>query len=95
MRAPASAPAPRARCSVRAARRTALSRATAILAALFMVTSLALAYIGTRNARPAPTSVLDTAVEQRDRRASRAGTGAGAAPAPAPCARLPAPAAGA
>lgn len=39
--------------------RTALSRATAILAAIFMVTSLSLAYVGTR-APAEPTSVLDT-----------------------------------
>jgi preprotein translocase subunit SecG len=36
---------------------TALSRATAILAAVFMITSLSLAYMGTRSA--APTSILD------------------------------------
>ncbi len=35
-----------ARCSARAARRTALSRATAIFAAVFMLNSLALAYLG-------------------------------------------------
>jgi preprotein translocase subunit SecG len=38
---------------------TALSRATAILAAVFMVTSLALAYMVTRTAGPATESVLD------------------------------------
>jgi preprotein translocase subunit SecG len=38
---------------------TALSRATAILAAVFMVTSLALAYMVTRSAGPAAESVLD------------------------------------
>jgi len=38
---------------------TALSRATAILAAVFMVTSLALAYTGTRSAGPATESVLE------------------------------------
>jgi preprotein translocase subunit SecG len=37
---------------------TALSRTTAILAAVFMMTSLSLAYTGTRTAA-APTSVLD------------------------------------
>ena len=37
---------------------TALSRATAILAAVFMVTSLSLAYVGTRKAA-APSGVLD------------------------------------
>jgi preprotein translocase subunit SecG len=38
--------------------RTALSRATAIFAAIFMVNSLALAYMGTRKA-PEPTTILD------------------------------------
>lgn len=37
---------------------TALSRATAILAAIFMVTSLSLAYVGTRKAA-VPSSLLD------------------------------------
>ena len=38
--------------------RTALSRATAILAAVFMITCLALTYMGTRQAAE-PASVLD------------------------------------
>jgi preprotein translocase subunit SecG len=38
---------------------TALSRATAILAAVFMATSLALAYMVTRTAGPVAESVLD------------------------------------
>src|SRR5688572_21299795 len=38
--------------------RTALSRATAIFAAIFMVNSLALAYMGGRKA-PEPTTILD------------------------------------
>src|ERR1700690_896059 len=37
---------------------TALWRATAILAALFMVTSLSLAYVGTRKSAPS-SSILD------------------------------------
>lgn len=37
---------------------TALSRATAVLATVFMVTSLTLAYMGTRSAAP-PASVLE------------------------------------
>ena len=37
---------------------TALSRATAILAGIFMMTSLSLTYVGSRTAA-APTSVLD------------------------------------
>src|ERR1700704_1264778 len=39
---------------------TALSRATAILAAVFMINSLALAYMGTRTAE-APKTILDEA----------------------------------
>jgi preprotein translocase subunit SecG len=38
---------------------TALSRATAILAAIFMVTSLSLAYVGTRKGAEAPSGILD------------------------------------
>jgi preprotein translocase subunit SecG len=41
---------------------TALSRATAILAAVFMITSLSLAYMGTRAA--APASILDELSQQ-------------------------------
>jgi len=58
---------------------TALSRATAILAAVFMVTSLALAYTGVRSAGPASQSVLD----------KLAGEGAGSVPA-VPAAPVPA-----
>jgi preprotein translocase subunit SecG len=43
---------------------TALSRATAILAGVFMVTSLTLAYMGTRAAPRAPDTVLDKLAEQ-------------------------------
>lgn len=42
---------------------TALSRTTAILAAVFMITSLSLAYTGTRTAT-VPSSILDTLSEQ-------------------------------
>jgi preprotein translocase subunit SecG len=38
---------------------TALSRATAILAAIFMVTSLSLAYVGARKSSVPPSSLLD------------------------------------
>jgi preprotein translocase subunit SecG len=41
---------------------TALSRATAIFAALFMLNSLALAYVGRSNTAP-PKTILDTASE--------------------------------
>jgi preprotein translocase subunit SecG len=39
--------------------RTALSRATAIFAAVFMLNSLALAYMGTQQAAVQPKSILD------------------------------------
>lgn len=42
--------------------RTALSRATALFAAIFMLNSLALAYMGMRAAAP-PVSILDQAAE--------------------------------
>ena len=63
---------------------TALSRATAILAAVFMVTSLALAYMVQRTAGPATDSVLDqlagetiNQVPASACRAGRAGAGSG------------------
>jgi preprotein translocase subunit SecG len=43
--------------------RTALSRATAIFAAIFMLNSLALAYMGTRTRVEQPKSILDEAAE--------------------------------
>jgi preprotein translocase subunit SecG len=43
---------------------TALSRATAILAGVFMVTSLTLAYMGTRSVQRSPDSVLDKLEQQ-------------------------------
>jgi preprotein translocase subunit SecG len=61
---------------------TALSRATAIFAAVFMINSLLLAYTGTKQAQPA--SILDQAADSVPR------TPAGAAKAPAP-ATVPAP----
>src|ERR1044071_5047397 len=41
--------------------RTALSRATAIFAAIFMLNSLALAYMGTRQVQERPKTLLDEA----------------------------------
>jgi preprotein translocase subunit SecG len=74
---------------------TALSRATAILAAIFMVTSLSLAYVGTRKSA-APSGVLDQFAQP----SAPAGTSKGgaaatppespASPAPAPIAPAPA-----
>jgi len=43
---------------------TALSRATAVLATVFMVTSLTLAYMGTRSVQRSGDSVLDQLAEQ-------------------------------
>jgi preprotein translocase subunit SecG len=43
--------------------RTALSRATAVFAAIFMLNSLALAYMGSQQAAVQPKSILDEAVE--------------------------------
>jgi preprotein translocase subunit SecG len=42
---------------------TALSRATAIFAAIFMVNSLALAYIGTMTTKETPKTILDEAAQ--------------------------------
>jgi preprotein translocase subunit SecG len=60
--------------------RTALSRATAVLAAVFMVTSLSLAYVGTRKVAE-PTSVLDTLKQSTT---SAPAEPAGSTPAPTP-----------
>jgi preprotein translocase subunit SecG len=57
---------------------TALSRATAILAGVFMVTSLTLAYMGTRTVKSTPDTVLDRLAEQES------------APVPAPASQAPA-----
>jgi len=57
---------------------TALSRATAIFAAVFMINSLLLAYMGTKQSEAQPRSILDEAAE------SAAKTPAGAAKTPAP-----------
>jgi preprotein translocase subunit SecG len=62
---------------------TALSRATAILAGLFMVTSLSLAYVGTRRNVAAGT-VLDQLSQQQSTSAPAAGTVTSGAPTTAP-----------
>jgi preprotein translocase subunit SecG len=66
---------------------TALSRATAILAGVFMVTSLTLAYMGTRTVQRAPDTVLDKLAEQE---AGQVPTAPGTQSAPAPAAPAPA-----
>ena len=70
---------------------TALSRATAILAAIFMVTSLSLAYVGARKA--APASILDQLSQPSGASSNAPATPApGAAVTPAPAAPANAPA---
>lgn len=44
---------------------TALSRATAVLAAIFMINSLALAYMGMRTGVEAPKSILEEAASRQ------------------------------
>lgn len=56
---------------------TALSRATAVLAAIFMINSLALAYMGMRTAE-APKTILDEASSKQP--SAPGGTSAPAAP---------------
>jgi preprotein translocase subunit SecG len=77
---------------------TALSRATAVFAAIFMINSLALAYMGTRTSEPAHKTILDEAVEPKPQPAPAAGPSAPAtspapatAPAPVPAPGGPAP----
>ena len=60
--------------------RTALSRATAILAAVFMINSLALAYMGTRAPTERPKTLLDQAATPESTNPAPT-TGAPAAPA--------------
>ncbi|HEY1898476.1 MAG TPA: preprotein translocase subunit SecG [Steroidobacteraceae bacterium] len=76
---------------------TALSRATAVLVAVFMVNSLALAYMGTKTT--APKTLFDTAGETVPAASSPltiavpgAAANSGAAAMPAPAAPVPAPA---
>lgn len=66
---------------------TALSRATAIFAAVFMINSLALAYMGTRAPTERPKTLLDQAATPE----STTPAPATRAP-PAPAAQTPAPA---
>jgi preprotein translocase subunit SecG len=66
---------------------TALSRATAIFAAVFMINSLLLTYVGMKVSDSQPRTILDQATEGQSR------TPAGAAKTPAPrTATVPAPA---
>ena len=66
---------------------TALSRATAIFAAVFMINSLALAYMGTKVSEAQPRTILDEAAQSAPK------TPAGAVKTPSPnTATVPAPA---
>jgi preprotein translocase subunit SecG len=73
---------------------TALSRATAVFAAIFMINSLALAYVGTTASKETPKTILEEAAESA-KTAPAAGTAPpAAAPAAQPAAQpAPAPAA--
>jgi preprotein translocase subunit SecG len=61
---------------------TALSRATAILAAIFMITSLSLAYVGNSKSAAASSSILDR-ISQQAAPTAPAKPAASNAPAPA------------
>ena len=76
MPAPDSARVHPERCSARVAPRTALSRATAIFAAIFMLNSLFLAYLATRPSAETPRTLLDEAAQKP---ASLPGTGSNVA----------------
>src|SRR5579864_2071754 len=68
---------------------TALSRATAIFAAVFMINSLLLAYMGTKQSEAQPRTILDEAADSAAK--ARAGAAKTPAPATAPVPAPPAP----
>ena len=74
---------------------TALSRATALFAAIFMINSLALAYMGTRSSETAQKSILDEAAAPKPKSLPGAGASPPGNPSPpapaAPPAGSPAP----
>ena len=63
---------------------TALSRATAVMAAVFMINSLALAYVGTRAPSQPQHSLLDEPADAKSKPAPALGTQPPATPATAP-----------
>lgn len=72
--------------------RTALSRSTAILAAVFMLNSLALAYMGNQQAAQQPKTILDQAAAGAETPAPAGSSGDAstpAVPAPAPGTQAP------
>jgi len=70
---------------------TALSRATAIFAAVFMINSLLLAYTGTKQSEAQPRSILDEAAESSAKTPAGAAKTLAPANAPAPTPPVPAP----
>jgi preprotein translocase subunit SecG len=76
---------------------TALSRATAIFAAVFMINSLLLAYTGTKQSQAQPQTILDEAAESATKPAAGSAKPQAPAtvpaPAPTPSPAAPAPAA--
>ncbi|MGQ0835971.1 MAG: preprotein translocase subunit SecG [Gammaproteobacteria bacterium] len=64
--------------------RTALSRATALFAAIFMLNSLALAYMGMRTVTAPESSVLDQAAQTAPVDSAPPAPAPGSVPAPAP-----------
>ena len=72
--------------------RTALSRATAILAAVFMLNSLALAYMGTQQAAQQPKTILDEAAGTSTPEPANGASKTPAMPAPATGNSTPVPA---
>lgn len=76
---------------------TALSRATAIFAAVFMINSLLLAYMGTKQSQAQPRTILDEAADSASKPpvgpAKRLSPATVPAPAPTPAPAAPAPAA--
>ena len=71
---------------------TALSRATAVLAAIFMANSLLLAYTGTKSAEPVQKTILDEAAPAKAPAAPGAAGAPVRTPQPAPAAPPGAPA---
>jgi len=71
---------------------TALSRATAVFAAIFMLNSLALAYMGMRATEAPQKTILDEAAAPKPK--SLPGAGSSSAPAPLPPAPASTPAPG-
>ena len=68
---------------------TALSRATAIFAAIFMVNSLLLTYVGTRAVAAPPKSILDTIGESKSKTSGATTPGAQLPSTPNPAETVP------